>query len=97
MLMDEWRRQLTEGAAPRSDAAGWAVIDVLPAHPVITAPVAAAVTGRAKAAIHQAIGQLTDCGVLEPLSESKRNRSWEAVGLLDLLEGLEAGRAPGSI
>ena len=97
VLMDEWRRQLTEGAAPRSDAAGWAVIDVLPAHPVITAPVAAAVTGRAKAAIHQAIGQLTDCGVLEPLSESKRNRSWEAVGLLDLLEGLEAGRAPGSI
>jgi len=94
LLMEEWRGQLTEGAAPRSDAAAWAVIDVLPAHPVITAPVAAAVTGRAKAAIHQAIGQLTDGGVLEPLSESKRNRSWEAVGLLDLLEGLESGRAP---
>jgi len=91
-LMDEWRRELSEGAAPRADAAAWAVIEVLPAHPVITAPVAAAVTGRAKAAIHQAIGQLTDCGVLEPLSESKRNRSWEAVGLLDLLEGLESGR-----
>ena len=65
VLIDEWRRRLTEGAAPRSDAAAWAVIDVLPANPVITAPVAAAVTGRAKAAIHQAIGQLTDCGVLE--------------------------------
>ncbi len=97
LLMDEWRRQLTEGGAPRSDAAAWAVIEILPAHPVITAPVAAAVTGRAKAAIHQAIGQLTGCGVLEPLSESKRNRSWEAVGLLDLLECLESGRAPGSI
>jgi len=94
VLMDEWRGQLTKGPGPRSDAAAWAVIEVLPAHPVVTAPVAAAVTGRSKAAIHQAIRQLTDCGVLEPLSESKRNRSWEAVGLLDLLEGMESGRPP---
>jgi Fic family protein len=93
-LMDAWRRQLTEGPAPRSDAAAWALIELLPAHPVITAPVAAAVTGRAKSAIYRAIGQLTDCGVLELLSDSKRNRSWEAAGLLDLLEGLESGRAP---
>jgi hypothetical protein len=68
------------------------VIEVLPAHPVITAPVAAAATGRAKAAIHQAFKQLSEYGVLEPISESKRNRSWEASGLLELLEGLEAGR-----
>jgi len=88
-LMESWRDRLRQGAAPRSDAAAWAVIDVLPAHPVITAPVAEAATGRAKSAIHQAIGQLTGCGVLEPLSASKRNRSWEAVGLIDLLEGLE--------
>ena len=54
--------------------------------------VAAAATGRAKAAIHQAIKQLSECGVLEPISESKRNRSWEAAGLLELLEELEAGK-----
>ena len=96
-LMDEWRRKLSEGAAPRSDAAAWAVIAVLPAHPVLTSRVAANVTGRAKASIHQALGQLTDCGVLEPLSESKRHQSWEGVGLLDLLEGLEAGRVSGSV
>jgi Fic family protein len=93
-LMDSWRDRLRQGAAPRSDAAAWAVIDVLPAHPVITAPVAEAATGRAKSAIHHAIDQLAACGVLEPLSSSKRNRSWEAVGLLDLLEGLEVGRLP---
>ncbi len=96
-LMEKWRRRLAAGPAPRSDAAAWALIELLPAHPVITAPVAAAVTRRAKTAIHQAMRQLTECGVLEPLSESKRNRSWEAVGLLDLLEGLESGRAPGSL
>jgi hypothetical protein len=94
-LMEEWRRRLTEGPAPRADAAAWAVIEVLPAHPVITAPVAAAATGRAKSAIHQAMRQLAEAGVLIPVAVSRRNRSWEAVGLLDLLEGLEAARPPG--
>lgn len=93
-LVGEWRNRLSEGAAPRSDAAAWAVIEVLPGYPVITAPVAAAATGRAKAAIHQALKQLVECDVLAPLSESKRNRSWEAVGLLELLEDLESGRPP---
>ena len=95
--MEKWRDSLAAGDAPRADAAAWAVIDALPAHPVITAPVAAAATGRAKAAIHQAIKQLEGCGVLVPLSESRRNRSWEAVGLLGLLEGLEAGRLPADV
>ncbi|HSW31440.1 MAG TPA: Fic family protein [Longimicrobiales bacterium] len=94
--MERWRDALAAGDAPRADAAAWAVIDVLPAHPVITAPVAAAATGRAKAAIHQAVKQLEGCGVLIPLSESRRNRSWEADGLLELLEGLEGGRLPTS-
>jgi Fic family protein len=93
-LTEAWREQLSGGAAPRADAAAWAVIGILPAHPVITAPVAAAVTGRAKAAIHQAMQQLVECGVLLPLSAAKRNRSWEAAGLLDLLEGFESGRLP---
>ncbi len=96
-LTSEWREQLSARAAPRADAAAWAVIDALPAHPVITAPVAAAATGRAKAAIHQALDQLVDAGVLVPLSMTKRNRCWEADGLLDLVAGLEAGRQPGAV
>lgn len=95
-LMEDWRGMLSEGSAPRSDAAAWAIIDVLPAHPIITAPVAQAATGRAKAAIHNAVEQLVEAGVLEPVSSGKRNRSYEAAGLLELLEGLEVGRAPGS-
>jgi Fic family protein len=91
-LTSQWRAHLKAGAAPRVDAAAWAIIDVLPAHPIITAPVAAAATGRAKAAIHQALGELVDAGILVPLSASKRNRSWEAVGLLDLIANLEAGQ-----
>jgi hypothetical protein len=29
---DDWRARLTESAAPRADAAAWAILDVLPAH-----------------------------------------------------------------
>ncbi len=90
-LMERWREQLRAAANPRADAAAWAVIDLLPAHPVITSPVAAAVTMRSKGPVHDALNQLVEAGVLLPLSDSKRNRSWEAAGLLDLLEELEAG------
>lgn len=91
-LQDRWRDQVRERLGLRSDAAAWAVIDVLPAHPVITVPVAVTVTGRSKSSTTVAVDQLVDAGVLRPLSESKRNRAWEAAGLLDLLAGLEAGR-----
>lgn len=90
-----WRAQLAASAtAPRADAAAWAVLEVLPAHPIISAPVAAAATGRSKPSIYQALRELQGVGVLAPLSESPRNLSWEAVGLLDLLAGLEAGELP---
>ena len=92
----QWKAQLAASPdAPRADAAAWALIDVLPAHPMITAPVAAAATGRAKAAIYQALKQLEQAEVLLPLSAAKRNQSWEATGLLDLLMALESGELPG--
>jgi Fic family protein len=88
-LKKEWRAKLAAGAAPRADAAAWAIIDVLPAHPIITAPVAETATGRAKAAVHQGISTLVEAGVLEPISAGKRNREWEAVGLMELVEKME--------
>lgn len=90
-LMTEWRQKLTAASHPRSDAAAWAIIDVLPAHPNMTAPVAAAAAKRTKAATYQGLRQLIEAGVLIPLSDSKRNQSWEADGLLELLTELEAG------
>ncbi len=93
-LSAAWRAKLAaRPAPPRADAAAWAVIDILPAHPMITAPVAAAAAGRSKPQIYEALEQLEAAGVLVPLSASRRNRSWEAVGLLDLLAGLESGQA----
>ena len=89
-LQDGWRERLRERVDPRSDAAAWAIIDILPAHPVITVPVGVVATGRTRPAVTNNIDQLVLAGVLIPLGESKRNRSWEAVGL-HLIEALEAG------
>jgi hypothetical protein len=93
-LQAEWRGLLSAAASPRSDAAAWALIEALPAHPVISTAGAVSATGRSKAAVHAAVAQLVDAGVLIPVSMSKRNRLWEASGLFDLVEGLDAGRPP---
>ena len=94
-LRDDWRRRLAERAdAPREDAAAWKIIDQLPGHPIVTGPLIEELTGRAKGAVYPAIDQLVAAGVLSPTSDSKRNRSWEAVGLLPIIERLEAGEAP---
>ena len=95
-LRDQWRQRLANSTrAPRSDAAAWQIIDVLPAHPVVTAAAAAAASGRSRPQTYQGIEQLVDAGVLQPISESSRNRAWEATGLLKLIAALEAGRLPG--
>lgn len=93
-LQDRWQGALRAKAAPRADAAAWAVIGILPGFPMLTAPMAIAATGRARAAVYQAIDQLVAAKVLKAASESQRNAVWEATGLIDLLEGLEAGRLP---
>ena len=92
-LQHRWREQLRAlPSPPRSDAVAWRLIDVLPAHPIITLPVGVAATGRSKPQVNAGLDQLVTAGVLAPLSRSARNRSWEADGLLDLLKGLEDGR-----
>lgn len=90
-LQEEWRSRLREKVNPRSDAAAWALIEVLPGHPVITLPVGVTATGKSKPAVNGAIGDLVAAEVLRPLSESQRNRVWEATELLDLIVNLEAG------
>ena len=89
-LQWDWRERVRAlPSPPRSDAAAWLLIDVLPAHPILTGPVGVAATRRSKPAVNLGIEQLSQAGVLSPLSQSARNRSWEAVGLLDLLAALE--------
>lgn len=94
-LQEQWRAMLRMQAnAPRTDAAAWAIIDLLPAYPMLSAPVATAATRRSKSRVYEAIEQLVEAGVLVPLSSGQRNRSWEAAGLLDLIGQLESGEYP---
>lgn len=89
-----WREKLAKSeSAPRAGAAAWALIDILPAHPVLTAAAAIEATGRARAAVYEAIDQLSAAGILIPLSKSRRNRSWEVHGLLDLIGEMDDGSA----
>jgi Fic family protein len=90
-LRERWREQLREHSNPRIDAAAWSLITVLPAHPMITVPVAVAATQRTRPAVANAIEELEAAGILVRLTESARNRAWEADGLLDLIVGLESG------
>lgn len=93
-LTAQWRNRLSSSVAPRSDSVAWKLIDILPAHPMITGPVAEAATGGSRPSVYKAIRELRTAGVLIPLSEGKRNQSWEAAGLLDLLAQWEAGELP---
>jgi Fic family protein len=90
-LQERWRAQLRGAGNPRVDAAAWAVIDALPARPIITTSVAMVASGRTRPAVADGIAQLEACGVLLPLRRSPRNRAWEADGLLDLIAAFEAG------
>jgi Fic family protein len=90
-LQERWREQLRNHTNPRADAAAWSLINVLPAHPIITVPVAVAATKRTRPAVANAIEELEAARILVRLTQSPRNRAWEADGLLDLIVGLEAG------
>ncbi|MGH9131540.1 MAG: Fic family protein [Acidimicrobiales bacterium] len=93
-LQESWRLMLRQSSRIRADAAAWRLIDVLPAQSIVTLPTAVARVERTKPAVNQAIEQLVGAGVLVPVSTGKRNRAWEAVGLLDLLVRLESGENP---
>jgi Fic family protein len=90
-----WKAKL-QGSSPgiRADATVWRILEILPGHPMITVPVAAAATHRGKTVVHEAVQSLENAGILLPLSSSRRNRTWEAAGLLDIVAELEAGTSP---
>lgn len=90
-LQERWRGKLREHSKPRADSAVWAIINALPSYPFITVPVAVAATKRTKPAVTNATAELEAAGVLRRISESPRNRTWEAEGLVDLIAALDAG------
>lgn len=93
-LVAGWRSALTATCGPiRTDAAAWALIDQLPAAPLVTARTAVALTGRSARAIDGAIAQLVQAGVLRQVSGRLRHRTYEAVGVFEWVTRLERALA----
>jgi Fic family protein len=87
--VERWRSMLRDSHAHvRSDAAAWAIIDVLPAHPMITAPIAAAAVQRSKPQVYAAFEQLAAAGILTQAGKAGRTQVYEAAGLIDLISRL---------
>jgi hypothetical protein len=89
-----WRERC---AHRRNDSAAVALLEHLPAYPVMTSHDAIRLTGRSGPAARGALNQLTEDGVLAEVTLAKRNRAWESVGLFALVDELERDLSGGAI
>jgi Fic family protein len=93
-LVASWRERVeAHFGAPRSDAAIWVLLALLPAAPLITARAAVELTGRSERAIDGAVSQLVEAGVLKQVGGRIRYRLFEAVGVFDLVTDAERALA----
>jgi Fic family protein len=86
-LQVRWREVLNQ---PRSHSAVEKLIQALPAQPVLDLHVAASLTGGSEEAARRALNELEAAGILSTVQVGKkRNRIWEARGLLELVDTFE--------
>ncbi|MFF2557397.1 Fic family protein [Nocardia sp. NPDC058058] len=85
-LPGRWR----DIARPRTNSADESLLSALLETPILNADTAQHLTGTTEASTYRALGRLTDAGILELLSESKRNRIWAATDVLAELDALSA-------
>ncbi|NIL74876.1 Fic family protein [Rhodococcus sp. B10] len=83
-LPERW----TLRARPRANSADEALISQLLDAPILNADSAQAITGTSDASTYRALGRLTDSGVLEVISASKRHQIWAATDVLAELDAL---------
>lgn len=92
-LQERWREQ---AGRPREDSAAAAVIDVLPAYPILDVQKVAEITGRSDVAARNALNHLEEAGVLQQVTVGKRNRKWESTGLFALIDEMERELSAGN-
>jgi len=89
-LVQTWRDQ----AQPiRASSTVDLLLRVLPSAPIITVATASRLVGRSFQATNEAVEHIVQAGVLKQTTIGRRNRAFEAVGLLDALTGFERGVA----
>ena len=85
-LQEDWRARL---GGVRKNSAIDLLLHALPGAPIITVQSGAALVGRSVQAVNEAIPRLVDAGVLTQTTVGKRNRAFEAKGLIDGFTALE--------
>ncbi|WP_404287553.1 Fic family protein [Glutamicibacter arilaitensis] len=89
-LIDSMAAQLDDSATKlvglRSSSAAWRILPRLISQPVVNARYLKEQLGLGDAAIHRALGVLTERGVLVEKSGRSRNRIWQHVGVLKILD-----------
>lgn len=85
-LQQGWRASLGK---LRKDSAAERLLRVLPGMPIITIPGAAEAIGRSFQSMNDAIDRLEAAGVLKQITVGRRNRAFEASGVLDAFTALE--------
>jgi Fic family protein len=85
-IQARWRERL---GRTRSDSSTALLIDVLPAAPVLTVKTATDLIGRSGQSVNQAVGRLTEAGILVQTTVGRRNRAFEAPDLIAAFNALE--------
>jgi Fic family protein len=86
LLEEQWRARLGH---VRAKSATDMLLRALPGAPLITVKSAAALIGRTFQPANMAIQRLIDAGILTPVRVGRRNRAFEAVGVIDAFTALE--------
>jgi Fic family protein len=85
-LEEQW---LAQAGNPRRGSTARKLIQALPAQPILRVSQVIALTGARTTAAHKALNDLHAAGVLKQVTVGRRNRAWEAVGLLGLVDEFE--------
>jgi Fic family protein len=82
-------RWMDKAGNPRRDSTARKLIQLLPGQPILRVSHAKVLTGASTSAAHNAVNDLEAAGVLKQVTVGRRNRAWEAVGLLKLVDDFE--------
>ena len=86
-LQAEW---IGRAEPMRADAGARAIIDCLPAYPIIRAATVEQLTGRSRVAAIKGLEHLAEAGILTRHRNQRKGDSWEAKELFTLLDRFES-------
>lgn len=83
------RRWMADAGNPRRNSTARRLIEMLPGHPILRVSHVTETLAVSASAAHRAVNELEEAGVLKQITVGRRNRAWEAVGLLALVDTFE--------